>query len=53
MQQTMMDYLIVTAPFNGVITQRNVHPDALVIKMHYLFPNLQLLFQQKENMFWL
>jgi membrane fusion protein (multidrug efflux system) len=30
MQQTMMDYLIVTAPFNGVITQRNVHPGALV-----------------------
>ena len=30
MQQTMMDYLIVTAPFTGVITQRNVHPGALV-----------------------
>ncbi|MBS1934850.1 MAG: efflux RND transporter periplasmic adaptor subunit [Bacteroidetes bacterium] len=30
MQQTMMDYLIVTAPFSGVITQRNVHPGALV-----------------------
>jgi len=30
MQQTMMNYLIVTAPFNGVITQRNVHPGALV-----------------------
>ncbi len=30
MQQTMMDYLVVTAPFNGVITQRNVHPGALV-----------------------
>jgi membrane fusion protein (multidrug efflux system) len=30
MQQTMMDYLIVTAPFKGVITQRNVHPGALV-----------------------
>ncbi|HSZ85473.1 MAG TPA: efflux RND transporter periplasmic adaptor subunit [Puia sp.] len=30
MQQTMMGYLIVTAPFNGVITQRNVHPGALV-----------------------
>jgi len=30
MQQTMMDYLIVRAPFDGVITQRNVHPGALV-----------------------
>lgn len=30
MQQTMMGYLIVTAPFSGVITQRNVHPGALV-----------------------
>lgn len=30
MQQTMMDYLIVTAPFTGVITQRNVSPGALV-----------------------
>jgi RND family efflux transporter MFP subunit len=30
MQQTMMAYLRITAPFNGVITQRNVHPGALV-----------------------
>jgi membrane fusion protein (multidrug efflux system) len=30
MQQTMMAYLQVTAPFTGVITQRNVHPGALV-----------------------
>jgi membrane fusion protein, multidrug efflux system len=30
MQQTMMGYLQVTAPFAGVITQRNVHPGALV-----------------------
>lgn len=30
MQQTMMAYLKVTAPFSGVITQRNVHPGALV-----------------------
>jgi RND family efflux transporter MFP subunit len=30
MQQTMMSYLTVTAPFDGVITQRNVHPGALV-----------------------
>lgn len=30
MQQTMQTYLRVTAPFNGVITERNVHPGALV-----------------------
>ncbi len=30
MQQTMMAYLKVTAPFTGVITERNVHPGALV-----------------------
>jgi len=30
MQQTMMGYLKVTAPFTGVITERNVHPGALV-----------------------
>ncbi len=30
MQQTMMAYLRVTAPFNGVISERNVHPGALV-----------------------
>ena len=30
MQQTMMSYLTVTAPFDGVITERNVHPGALV-----------------------
>ncbi|MBS1946518.1 MAG: efflux RND transporter periplasmic adaptor subunit [Bacteroidetes bacterium] len=30
MQQTMMGYLRVVAPFEGVITQRNVHPGALV-----------------------
>lgn len=30
MQQTMMGYLQVIAPFAGVITQRNVHPGALV-----------------------
>ncbi|HXB10197.1 MAG TPA: efflux RND transporter periplasmic adaptor subunit [Puia sp.] len=29
-QQVMLDYLRVTAPFRGVITQRNVHPGALV-----------------------
>jgi RND family efflux transporter MFP subunit len=30
MQQAMMDYLKVTAPFDGVITERNIHPGALV-----------------------
>ena len=30
MQETMQGYLRVTAPFDGVITDRNVHPGALV-----------------------
>jgi RND family efflux transporter MFP subunit len=30
MQQTILGYLKVTAPFNGTITERNVHPGALV-----------------------
>lgn len=30
MQHTMMNYLQVTAPFEGVITERNIHPGALV-----------------------
>ncbi|HEY4153979.1 MAG TPA: efflux RND transporter periplasmic adaptor subunit [Puia sp.] len=30
MQQTMQTYLKVTAPFDGVITERNVHPGALI-----------------------
>jgi membrane fusion protein, multidrug efflux system len=30
MQETMLGYLQVTAPFDGVITERNVHPGALV-----------------------
>jgi len=30
MQQTMSSYLMVTAPFTGVISVRNVHPGALV-----------------------
>lgn len=30
MQQTLLGYLRVTAPFDGVITERNVHPGALV-----------------------
>lgn len=30
MQKVMLDYLTVTAPFSGVITQRTVHPGTLV-----------------------
>ncbi|MES1216855.1 MAG: efflux RND transporter periplasmic adaptor subunit [Bacteroidota bacterium] len=30
MQETMMGYLKVFAPFSGIITERNVHPGALV-----------------------
>lgn len=30
MQETMLGYLKVTAPFNGIITERNIHPGALV-----------------------
>ncbi len=30
MQETMLGYLNVTAPFDGIITERNVHPGALV-----------------------
>lgn len=30
LQQTMLGYLAITAPFDGVITERNVHPGALV-----------------------
>jgi RND family efflux transporter MFP subunit len=30
MQQTILGYLKVTAPFDGTITERNVHPGALV-----------------------
>jgi RND family efflux transporter MFP subunit len=30
MQKVMLSYLKVTAPFDGVITERNVHPGALV-----------------------
>ncbi|HEV9035372.1 MAG TPA: efflux RND transporter periplasmic adaptor subunit [Puia sp.] len=29
-QQTMLSYLRVTAPFDGVITERNVHPGTLI-----------------------
>lgn len=30
MQETMLSYLKITAPFDGVITDRNVHPGALI-----------------------
>ncbi|HET6254124.1 MAG TPA: efflux RND transporter periplasmic adaptor subunit [Puia sp.] len=42
MQQTMLDYLRVTAPFSGVITQRNVHPGALVSAENKEIPMLEL-----------
>ena len=42
MQQSMMSYLMVTAPFAGVITERNVHPGALVTAIAKDKPMLQL-----------
>lgn len=42
MQQTMMGYLRVTAPFSGVITERNVHPGALVSAAEKDKPMLEL-----------
>jgi membrane fusion protein, multidrug efflux system len=42
MQQAMMDYLKVTAPFTGVITIRNVHPGALVDATNKSIPMLEL-----------
>jgi membrane fusion protein (multidrug efflux system) len=42
MQQTMMGYLRVTAPFTGVITSRNVHPGALVSAENKDKPMLEL-----------
>jgi membrane fusion protein (multidrug efflux system) len=42
MQQAMMDYLRVTAPFAGVITIRNVHPGALVDAANKSTPMLEL-----------
>jgi membrane fusion protein, multidrug efflux system len=48
-QKTMYSYLTVTAPFDGIITERNVHPGALV------GPNMQssnkpMLELQQQNM---
>ncbi|HUB59175.1 MAG TPA: efflux RND transporter periplasmic adaptor subunit [Puia sp.] len=43
MQETMLGYLQVTAPFNGVIAERNVHPGALVsAESHESRPMLDL-----------
>lgn len=42
MQQTMMEYLKVIAPFDGVITIRNVHPGALVSAAIKDIPMLEL-----------
>ncbi len=42
MQQTVQGYLNVTAPFEGVITQRNVHPGALVNAVDKSSPMLEL-----------
>ena len=42
MQQTMLGYLRVTAPFDGVITERNVHPGALVSASSKDKPMLEL-----------
>ena len=42
MQKTMLDYLNVRAPFDGVVTERNVHPGALVNASSKEKPMLQL-----------
>jgi membrane fusion protein (multidrug efflux system) len=42
MQQEMQTYLTVTAPFNGVITERNVYPGALVNAVAKDKPMLEL-----------
>src|ERR1700761_819521 len=42
MQQVMSDYLRVTAPFSGIITERNTHPGALVSAEAKVKPMLEL-----------
>ena len=42
MQETMLAYLKVTTPFDGVITQRNVHPGALISATDKTRPMLEL-----------
>jgi RND family efflux transporter MFP subunit len=50
-QQAMSGYLTVTAPFSGVITDRNVHPGALVgPEAHANMPMLVLQQQSKLRM---
>lgn len=42
LQETMLDYLKVTAPFDGVITERIVHPGALITSADKTRPMLEL-----------
>jgi len=42
LQETMLDYLKVTAPFDGVITERIVHPGALITSADKTKPMLEL-----------
>ncbi len=42
MQRSMLDYLSVRAPFDGVVTERNVHPGALVSASTKDKPMLQI-----------
>jgi len=42
MEETMLSYLNITAPFAGVITSRNVHPGALVNAVDKSIPMLEL-----------
>jgi RND family efflux transporter MFP subunit len=42
LQKSMLSYLMVRAPFDGVITERNVHPGALVSATSKDKPMLQL-----------
>ena len=41
-QETMLAYLRVTAPFDGIITERNIHPGALVSAAEKDKPMLEL-----------
>lgn len=48
MQKAMLSYLKVVAPFSGVITERNIHPGALVSAMAKDKPMLEL--KQTEHL---
>ena len=48
MQETMLSYLNVTAPFGGIITERNVHPGALISNASKDKPMLEL--KQNEHL---